>query len=1005
MDDRRAQWRAPAERRRSLAVARWYASLLSFLAITAVFGQENVASGPVELALSSQNTPFQRHFELEAGDASLMLNEFSRQSDLQVLFDFNILRGMKTRSVNGTMEPAAALRAMLQGTGLVFDFVNDRTLAVTPKKPGFFERLWHRISHRKGRKGSTDEADLITIYAGFDRGEPPPLGASIQTLHRVDIERSGASTVGELLRTLPGLFGGGANVNTVLGREAMSNTAVGIGPNYRGLGSGATLVLINGRPIAPSGDLAGFADVSNIPLSAIDHIDVVSEGGSTLYGAQAIGGTINFVMRAESGIETQIRGGFAAGGGLGERQVSQTLGDYSGEASGFLALEYDHRNALPASDRALATSDLQPWGGTNFDTPFGNPGTILTGAQTWAIPHGQNGSNLTPSAFTPGTQNLYDRNLGATITPEQQRLNLYATGSVPVAEDVQLFGDALVGSRHVTQFATAAPQTLSVPSTNAFYVNPASPGSNAPVDVEYGFFRDLGPSRLSANVRTGNFALGLTRVDANGWNLTGYLGYTFESQQVDIGGLVNGAALDAALADPNPKTAFNPFGDGSFTNRATLAAIQTQGHFSLYSALWSGHAAADRRLLSLPGGDLKLSIGVDARRQILDTSTGSVGAPAVATQQSRNSIAAFAELRLPLVGDRNGLIGLRHLDLSLGGRIERYTDMGALGSPTITLFWSPVQSLTFRATGAHLFKAPNLADLSEVTTGSEILTLPDTHSATGFTNALVAFGGNSTLRPETAHSWSFGVELHPPSIPDLSIALTHFDVDVHSEMDSISLQSNVLSDTAYSSFVVRNPTLAERTAVCDRGIFYGDAASCRTALIGAIVDSRIRNMSSVRTYGEDLAAKYSLQSRWGVFDFKFDGTHIDRFAESFTPGSTVQSLVNTQHNPLSTRLRGSIGHSLEGISCTLAVNYAGAYQDNGSTPAREVSSWTTVDAQLNYEFGLHTMGPLTGLRVTLSIRNLFNAGPPFLNSPLQGYDPENADLTGRFANVAVRKRW
>src|ERR1700730_7784590 len=85
-----------------------------------------------------------RHFDLEAGDASLMLNEFSRQSDLQVLFDFNILRGMKTRAVTGDFDASTALTSMLKGTNLVFDFVNNHTLAVTPKKPSFVARIWHR---------------------------------------------------------------------------------------------------------------------------------------------------------------------------------------------------------------------------------------------------------------------------------------------------------------------------------------------------------------------------------------------------------------------------------------------------------------------------------------------------------------------------------------------------------------------------------------------------------------------------------------------------------------------------------------------------------------------------------------------------------------------------------------------------------------------------------------------------------------------------------------------
>jgi iron complex outermembrane receptor protein len=78
-------------------------------------------------------------FHIDAGDATLTLNEFSRQSNLQLLFDYNVVRGRRTRAVSGDYEPTAALRQMLAGTGLVFDFVNDRTLAVTltePEGPG-----------------------------------------------------------------------------------------------------------------------------------------------------------------------------------------------------------------------------------------------------------------------------------------------------------------------------------------------------------------------------------------------------------------------------------------------------------------------------------------------------------------------------------------------------------------------------------------------------------------------------------------------------------------------------------------------------------------------------------------------------------------------------------------------------------------------------------------------------------------------------------------------------
>src|SRR5882757_6140111 len=129
-----------------------------------------------------------RHFDLEAGDASLMLNEFSRQSDLQVLFDFNILRGLKTRAVTGDLDASTALTSMLKGTNLVFDFVNDRTLAVTPKKPSLFSRLWHRLKTRpKHASGDDDGLEQVLISGSGENGTQPLLGTPTIQYGGIDI--------------------------------------------------------------------------------------------------------------------------------------------------------------------------------------------------------------------------------------------------------------------------------------------------------------------------------------------------------------------------------------------------------------------------------------------------------------------------------------------------------------------------------------------------------------------------------------------------------------------------------------------------------------------------------------------------------------------------------------------------------------------------------------------------------------------------------------------------
>ena len=157
--------------------------------------------------------------------------------------------------------------------------------------------------------------------------QAPPLGAQLIQLNRVDIERSGFATTQDFIHTLPQVFGGGPSEDTQLGREAPTNASKGSGINLRGLDAGATLVLIDGQRAAPSGATGLFTDISNIPLSAIDHVDILPDGAAARYGADAIGGVVNFVLRSNFvGAETQVRDGDFSDNALGGRQFSQLLG-------------------------------------------------------------------------------------------------------------------------------------------------------------------------------------------------------------------------------------------------------------------------------------------------------------------------------------------------------------------------------------------------------------------------------------------------------------------------------------------------------------------------------------------------------------------------------------------------------------------------------------------------------------------------------------------------------
>jgi outer membrane receptor protein involved in Fe transport len=116
--------------------------------------------------------------------------------------------------------------------------------------------------------------------------------------------------------------------------------------------------------------------------------------------------------------------------------------------------------------------------------------------------------------------------------------------------------------------------------------------------------------------------------------------------------------------------------------------------------------------------------------------------------------------------------------------------------------------------------------------------------------------------------------------------------------------------------------------------------------------------------------------------------------------------VNTEHEPLSLRLRAEFGYAYRGFDASSFTNFSNAYRDAASVPARGVSPWTTVDLQLSYQFAQDSAGMLAGVKVSFSVLNVFGVQPPFLNAQLDaGYDRENASLYERQTSLTVRKSW
>lgn len=946
-----------------------------------------------------------------SGPLREVLEEFARQTGLQLVYSSSLGKGVTSPGAPAGLSTRETLLEMLGGTGLVFEFVNERTVTVLKRPEG--EPLLaladpeHRARMRARLPSGLDALAFgQVVITGTHIPGAEPTGSQVVTIHRQEIERSGATTAQDVIRQLPMNFNGGPSEDTFAGsQESIFNGSKATGINFRGLGAGATLVLLNGRRMAAGAGDGRFVDISAIPISAIERIEIMPDGASAIYGADAVGAVVNFILRDDYvGTETQLSFGTATGGGPDQQQIAQSFGREWGAGHGFLSFEFSTRDSLPATDRLQsAFSDLRFLGGDNFDTLEGNPGTIISPEKTWAIPHLQNGESLTEGDLTPGTENRHNMNQYRGLLPSHKRMSVVGTLFHELDDTKQLFFDLLASRRDTRVINAPTRQTFMVPSSNAFYVNPT--GGTDPIVMSYDFSKDLGAEVALAKVDTSNITLGVDFDSGESWTITPYVSHALTNETIDATPFVDQVALSAALADSNPATAFNPFGDGSFTSPETLAAIRDDGYVKRKAGLLNINVTAHGKAFHFADRDASLAVGADFREHSLKSYTKAGEAVGTDVTADRTVSAVYAELSIPLIADNAGRRWLERATLSLAGRHEDYDDFGDATTPRIGLNWSPFRSLTFRGAWSRSFKAPNLIDLDESANILAVASQFDATSPTGTVPILAWAGGNADLQEERATSWTAGMEFKAPE-RGIEFELTYFNTMFKGRAERVDYTMSILEDPMYAEIVRRDVSAAERETICSRARFLGDAATCATQPVSALVDLRLKNLAITKTSGIDLLGNYTLDSRIGEFRFELWSTYLLHFAQARFSSLPAIDLVSTPGNPIDLRSRAKVSWFLGNYEFMGHLNYSHGYRDVVSVPYRDVSSWTTTDLRARYHFGRDRQEWLSDTTLMISVQNVFNKDPPFLNNPAGiAYDAANADLLGRTVLFTATKHW
>jgi iron complex outermembrane receptor protein len=847
---------------------------------------------------------------------------------------------------------------------------------------------------------STD-LDRVEVTGSLIKRIDGETALPVQVITRSDIEKTGATTAGELLSTVSAntaALTDGASFSDIPGQRGFN------GANLRGIGVSSTLVLLNGRRLAnfaSPGDESGV-DLNTIPVAAIERVEILKDGASAIYGSDAIGGVINFITRNNyDGGEITAYRFQTQHGGADKSEVTLS--------AGFGSLVNDRYNifaVLDAQDNTSLRSGQRSWIGSAYQPGIGldvgSSNTFPANVRVTDPSGNPTGNRYNPSApqcnppatvyepnsFIGPNACYYNYMQDTEIFPESKRLSLLSRAQYALSNDTTLFAETLYSDTK-TQYRIS-PLTindLNYPANGIYY--PTSLGLTGPLAVNL----RLNPAGGRTNDVDSTAQRYLIGVDGViwGWDYNGALNHSEDRVTDDYAsGYVATTAFDNAFATG----LINPFGASGAAGNALLhgAEISDPARNSV-GVTDSLDAHASRPIYQLPGGDAAISVGFEVRHESLTFTPSTLleegeirgDGPSSAFSGGRTVEALYSELELPLT---------KQLDAQIAARADHYSDVGTTVNPKIGLRYAPVHELVFRASAGTGFRAPSLADLYSPSIVGETngvyndplgciktATIDNTNNPDycGIQpNKLT--GGNANLKPEKSTQFSTGVVFEPSK--SFTATIDYWRIDKTN--DIISPEGAFFADPSlYSQYIIRGP-----------------ADPALPGIPGPIItiDSRLRNFAALKTSGIDVSLDHKYQlSNGDTLEASLNGTYVIDYKTQEAAGSPYvsglglflddQAIQRWRHYLSLSYGRGPLSVSL---SQTFYLGYRDQQQlDDGSY--RRVGSYSLWDLTGNYKLA-------KDWTLRAGLKNLFDTNPPASNQEyyfLAGYDPTYTDPRGR----------
>jgi len=831
------------------------------------------------------------------------------------------------------------------------------------------------------RSGVTIEEVIVTgsnIPTSEEVGPNP-----VDTYRREDITRLGVRTATDLIQKLPAATGATNNENVAAGDGRVEI-------NLRGILPKETLVLQDGRRLAPVGFAGDAVDLNTIPLGLIDHVDILKDGASAVYGSDAVSGVFNvWLIHKFRGLEIYTSYGntnLGFANDAGEERGYLLAGTGDDKTDIVVYAEFYSRAAIYSRDADISSNvDSRRFGGGDGRSFF-----FAGHVQDFVYQPSLNGGSRTPTphhAPSPESDNQYlplsarDRFNFAEFTPAipavdreyfygsldrkicDQYLELFAdfkftrTFWDTTMAPAPFFADVWTDAAHPFLISNNG---ISVPIQNPF--NPftvpdytsrggPNPGIGFTTDVPYRGL-EAGPRTIKITTNNYEFTGGLKgNLGEFGdyfktWNWETGFRYSEDSRAERDGGIVDTNALRQELLDTNPATAFNPFGLYQNSRAVIDKIIVTathRGRTSLTLEDWKLFGD----LFNLPAGPISFAVGAEHRTERatdqpdpLTSSGNTLGNVTFEPTGGRRDVwSTYWEVRLPVTSPAWNLPGFYSLELDYQERFDDFSDFGGTERPKFSVRWQPIDSaLTIRATYSEAFHAPTLSDLFRgVAVQAADIFDPRSPDPTILKTVFTNLSGNPSLQPETAYEWTYGAVVSPGKwwtpLQGLTLQADFYHIDLRAVTVQLDPQFLVNHEDQFPGQVIRGPSTGPDDP------------------FGPIVLLLLpeQNLGRIIQEGWDYEVAYSFDTsrlghgNWGTVTAILNGTYIDRVVLQAVVGGPEKSVVGKfgggflgqagggsfTHNRWYASLfyDGPGGSQLAGLDTGFTVHYIGQYWD------------------------------------------------------------------------------